>query len=82
LPKHCEKKVSFNLGGNNLGIRYYGVMKGYELGVNFLDDIAGGAVMQRISTGATILGLMVLGVMTATMVRFRLVLLLGKVIQQ
>ncbi len=58
--------VLFNIF--NLGTRYFGVFKGYEFGSDFMNKLTGSAVMQRISEASTILGLMVLGVMTATMV--------------
>lgn len=62
----------------NLGTRYYGVIKGYNLGTKFIGEITSGSVMQRISDAATILGLMVLGVMTATMVSIPLDFAIGK----
>ncbi len=82
--------ISLAAGGNLLGplaflivfnifsiaLRYIGTMKGYELGANFLDKLSGG-IMQRISEAATIVGLMVLGVMTATMIDVPIVLTIG-----
>lgn len=62
----------------NLGTRYFGVIKGYELGTNFIGEITSGSVMQRIADGTTILGLMVLGVMTANMVSVPLDFVIGE----
>lgn len=62
----------------NLGTRYFGVTKGYELGTNLIGEITSGSVMQRITDATTILGLMVLGVMTATMVSVPLDFVIGE----
>lgn len=62
----------------NIGTRYFGLKKGYELGTNFIDKFATGSVMTRISESATIIGLMVLGVMSATMVVIPLDFVIGK----
>lgn len=60
----------------SIAVRYIGTIKGYELGANFLDKLSGG-IMQRISEAATIVGLMVLGVMSATMIDVPLVITIG-----
>lgn len=61
----------------NVGTRYLGVVKGYELGAGFIEKLSGG-VMQRISEAATIIGLMVLGVMSATMIVIPLTFTIGQ----
>ncbi len=92
LPICAGIGVSLSKGGNilgpiaflilwnipNLAVRYFGVTKGYELGTNLIGEITGGSVMQRITNATTIVGLMVLGVMTATMVNVPLNLTIGK----
>jgi mannose/fructose/N-acetylgalactosamine-specific phosphotransferase system component IID len=58
--------VLFNIF--HIWTRYYPLMKGYELGTNFLATVHGGGIIQRITEAAGVIGLMVLGVMVATMV--------------
>ncbi len=62
----------------NLGTRYYGLMYGYKFGNSFIEKMSGGSIMQRLSEGTTIIGLMVLGVMTATMVNIPLDFVVGE----
>lgn len=62
----------------NFGVRYFGLMYGYKLGNSFVEKISGGSVMQRLSEGTTLVGLMVLGVMSATMVNVPLDLVIGE----
>ncbi len=52
----------------NIGTRYFGLQYGYKFGGDFISKLEGGNIMQRITEGTTLVGLMVLGVMTATMV--------------
>lgn len=68
--------VLFNIF--NLGTRYFGLIYGYKFGGSFIEKISGGSVMQRLSEGTTLVGLMVLGVMTATMVSVPLDFVVGK----
>ena len=77
LPICLSIGISLSSGGNILGplvflvifnvfhlaTRYFGVMKSYELGSNFIDEMAKGGLVQRITEAASILGLMVVGVM-------------------
>ncbi len=48
--------------------RYYGTFVGYRFGVSFLQEIQSNRVLERVSEGASIVGMTVLGVMVATMV--------------
>ncbi len=57
-------------------VRWIGVTRGYQLGTGIIEQLSGG-VMQRISQAATIIGLMVVGVMTATNVSVPLALTFG-----
>lgn len=84
--------VSLSAGGNllgpiiflllfnifNIGTRYFGLMYGYKFGSDFVDKLSGGNVMQRISEATTLVGLMVLGTMTATMVSVPLDFVIGE----
>ncbi len=84
--------VSLSQGGNilgpivflllfnilNLGTRWFGLKYGYHFGSGFVDKISGSSMMQRLSEGATLVGLMVLGVMTATMVSVPLGFVVGE----
>jgi len=58
-------------------VRWIGVTKGYELGTGIIEKMSGG-VMQRITQAATIIGLMVVGVMTATNVNVPIALTVGQ----
>ena len=83
--------VSLSTGGNilgplvflllfnifNIGTRYFGLQYGYKFGGDFISKLEGGNIMQRITEGTTLVGLMVLGVMTATMVSVPLGLVVG-----
>lgn len=51
-------------------------MQGYKLGVGFVEKLSSG-VMQRVTSVATIIGLIVVGVMTATMVKVPIALQIG-----
>lgn len=77
--------ISLALQGNLLGpllfliiynipnfiVRYYGVQWGYKLGVNSIETLVSGGLMQRAAEAAAILGLTVIGGMIASMVNFR-----------
>lgn len=59
--------LAFNIP--SLLVRYYGGVWGYTLGTNLLTDISESSVFNKISKGATIVGLMVIGAMSAQMVK-------------
>ena len=58
--------VAWNLF--NFGLRYYGLVYGYKMGTNMLSTIRSTNIIEKLSTGASVLGLMVLGVLTASWV--------------
>lgn len=60
-----------------LGMRYFGMMKGYELGAGLLDKIQKSGLMERITNSTAILGLMTIGSMIATMVVVKVPLKFG-----
>lgn len=62
--------------GIEFAIRWFGVDQGYKLGVGFVEKLSSG-VMQRVTSVATIIGLIVVGVMTATMVKVPLIVEVG-----
>lgn len=84
--------VSLSAGGNilgpiaflilfnifNIGTRWFGLKYGYQFGSEFVEHLSGSSMMQRLSEGTTLVGLMVLGVMTATMVHVPLDFVIGK----
>lgn len=84
--------ISLSQGGNILGlliylilfniphlaVKYFGLMEGYKRGVNIFENIDDTNIMQRLTQGFTIVGLMVLGVMVATMVNIPLVGTIGQ----
>lgn len=53
-------------------IRYLGVMKGYEFGTSILESIESSGLMKSLMYGASILGLMVIGGMTGSMVSVKI----------
>jgi PTS system mannose-specific IID component len=57
--------------------RYVPLVEGYKLGTNFLTAVQSKGILQRITEAASVLGLMVLGVMVATMVNFNTTLVLN-----
>lgn len=61
----------------NLGTRYYGLLFGYRYGNQFVEKLSGSGIMKRITEATTIVGLMVLGVMAATMVNLPLDFVVG-----
>lgn len=48
-------------------LRIWGVQKGYELGVGFLEQAQRGGMMQKVMTAVSIVGVMVVGSMTVDM---------------
>lgn len=49
-------------------VRYFGCKFGYAFGTNLLSNLNSNGIIQTISKGATIVGLMVIGAMSASMV--------------
>lgn len=62
----------------NIGSRFFGVKYGYKFGKDIIEKISGSSLMQRLSEFTTIIGLMVLGVMSATMIEVPLSLVIGE----
>lgn len=62
----------------NIGTRWLGLKYGYRFGTEFVQKISGSSMMQRLSEGTTLVGLMVLGVMSATMVTVPLDFVVGE----
>lgn len=60
----------------HLLVRFYGLKVGYKSGVSFLSNIQEGGVIGAISEVAKVLGLIVVGSMTASMVKFEIPLVL------
>ncbi|MFL0252378.1 PTS system mannose/fructose/sorbose family transporter subunit IID [Clostridium neuense] len=58
-------------------IRYYGMMKGYEIGTSLLMQIEKSGLMEKITKSTAILGLMTIGSMIATMVTVHVPLTIG-----
>jgi len=58
----------------NFSFRYYTLMYGYNKGTSMLRDIKSSNIIEKISTGASILGLMVLGVLVASWINIKTVL--------
>jgi mannose/fructose/sorbose-specific phosphotransferase system IID component len=52
-------------------VRYNGIMMGYRAGMKYLSNAAENNITQKITKGASIVGLMAVGAMTATMVEFK-----------
>ncbi|ECD0914519.1 PTS system mannose/fructose/sorbose family transporter subunit IID [Salmonella enterica] len=59
-------------------IRYFCLMGGYRLGADFFKRMEATGMMQKITYGAAILGLMVIGGMTATMVSLNVPFVIGE----
>lgn len=51
--------------------RYYAVVYGYKKGIEFLNKNSGSNIIQRISTMANVVGLMVIGALIATVVKVK-----------
>lgn len=58
--------IAFNVP--HLLVRYYGMMKGYEFGKKFINQISESNLMDKITLSAGIIGLTVIGAMTVSMV--------------
>lgn len=59
-------------------VRYYAMMGGYKLGAGVLDKIQKSGLMEALTYGAAVLGLMVIGGMTAEMVTVNIPLTIGE----
>lgn len=59
-------------------LRYFSMMGGYKLGAGVLDRIQKSGLMESLTYGAAILGLMVIGGMTAEMVTINIPLKIGE----
>lgn len=58
-------------------MRYQGVMLGYKMGDSFIDKIVSSGLMNKLTYGASIVGLMVIGGMAASMVALNIPVTLG-----
>lgn len=61
----------------NVAARYFGLMKAYEMGTSFLTKLEKSGAMQKVFLGASIIGLLVIGAMSASMVSLSLKLAIG-----
>ncbi|MFQ1012021.1 PTS system mannose/fructose/sorbose family transporter subunit IID [Gilliamella apicola] len=57
--------------------RYYGLFVGYNIGASFIEKVQKTGLMDKLSYGASILGLSVVGAMVATMVTLNMPLTIG-----
>lgn len=57
--------------------RYYGLKWGYSIGSNFIDKVMNSGLMDRLTYGASVIGLAVVGAMTASMVSLNIPVILG-----
>nr|WP_222591532.1 PTS system mannose/fructose/sorbose family transporter subunit IID [Pediococcus cellicola] len=57
--------------------RYYGLYIGYNIGASFIEKVQKTGLMDRLSYGASVLGLGVVGAMVATMVTVKMPLKIG-----
>jgi fructoselysine and glucoselysine-specific PTS system IID component len=51
-------------------VRYHGLFIGYKVGTRFLSNVLESGIIQKITYGASIVGLMTIGGMTASLVKF------------
>lgn len=58
-------------------IRYICLDKGFKYGTKFFNDISASGIVSKVTTGLSMLGLMVIGGMTASMVYFELPTVIG-----
>lgn len=61
----------------NVACRYFGLFKAYDMGTSFLTKLEKSGVMQKVFLGASIIGLLVIGAMSASMVSVSLKLAIG-----
>nr|WP_220451779.1 PTS system mannose/fructose/sorbose family transporter subunit IID [Bombilactobacillus bombi] len=57
--------------------RYYGLFVGYNIGASFIEKVQKTGLMDKLSYGASVLGLAVVGAMVATMVTLKMPLKIG-----
>lgn len=57
--------------------RYYGLFIGYNIGASFIDRVQKTGLMDKLTYGASVLGLGVVGVMVATMVTLKMPMKIG-----
>lgn len=60
-----------------IAARYYGLFAGYKLGASFVEKVQKSGLMDKLSFGASVLGLAVVGAMVATMVTIKMPFKLG-----
>lgn len=58
--------IAFNVP--HMIVRYYGTVYGYQFGTDLMENISESGIFKKISKAATIVGLMVIGAMSAQMV--------------
>lgn len=61
----------------NVACRYFGLFKGYEMGTSFLTKLEQSGALQKVFVAAGIIGLLVIGAMSASMVSVTLSLAIG-----
>ena len=54
------------------GVRYYGVMKGYELGGSLLNRMSDSRILKNLTRGTGIVGMMTVGAMAVTLTEFEI----------
>lgn len=64
--------------GPAVALRYFGMMGGYKLGSGLLEKIQKSGLMENLTFGAAVLGLMVIGAMTASMVGINIPMMIGQ----
>ncbi|WP_230080809.1 PTS system mannose/fructose/sorbose family transporter subunit IID [Aerococcus sanguinicola] len=60
-----------------IAVRYYGLFLGYNLGADFIGNVQKSGLMERLTYGASVIGLAVVGAMTATMVTVNMPFTIG-----
>lgn len=58
-------------------VRYFGAIKGYELGANYLEEIQRSGLMEKFMLAASIVGVMVVGGMTNELVYINTPIMFG-----
>lgn len=61
----------------NVACRYFGLFRGYEMGTSFLTKLEKSGALQKVFVAAGIIGLLVIGAMSASMVSVKLALAIG-----
>lgn len=60
-----------------IAVRYYGLFLGYNIGADFIGSVQKSGLMERLTYGASVIGLAVVGAMTATMVTVNMPFTIG-----